>query len=246
MTTKVNLPANIDLVAFKAVIGAPVLLSTERVDAYDAMFAWFIESLKPRDAIQLFLVQQVVQETWKILRYQRHQTLGTERRVRVSAELQKRLRAERAAKLEARSETSQPRTERPATELLRMRELCNEIETTAEDVETLAEGGKLHHREFMQNKAFEEGMEFQERLDRLIGASTEQIDMLLGTYDHCQYDLAQRTRKLSREIIDADVVELENPSSPRMIEAINHQSVVGEQDCAESFEAPAKEEDVEA
>jgi hypothetical protein len=246
MTTKINLPANADLIAFKAVLGAPILLSTERVDAYNEIFDGLINALRPQGTMQLLLVQQVMQETWKIMRYQRHQTLGIDRRVRVSTELQKRSRAERASKLAAISGRPATQTERSSTELSRMSELCNVIESTMKDIDALDEEGKMHQHEFVQNRAFEEGMEFQERLDRLISASTKRRDEVLRTLEHCRFDLAQRTRKLSNEIIDADVVELDRPNGPNLIEAPSHQAVVGEQYTPASFEAPVEEEDADA
>jgi hypothetical protein len=98
-----------------------------------------------------------MQETWKILRYQRHQTLGIERRVRTSIELQKRLNAERAAKAEALSKRTPGQPGRPLTELSQMSELCKVLETSLEDIDALAEQGTMHQREFAQNRALEKG-----------------------------------------------------------------------------------------
>src|SRR5262249_2412829 len=161
-----------DLDAFAAVLGSPFLLTTENASEYGEMFDQLIEALQPNDGLELLLVRQVMHETWKILRFERHQTLGIDRRVRQSLEFQTELKAQRAEKREALSKKLAEKTGRPVTELSQMVELIEVIETSSEDVHALAERALERRHEIIHNKALEEGIALQELLDRLISAAT--------------------------------------------------------------------------
>jgi hypothetical protein len=179
------------------------------------MFDHLIEALQPKDGLELLLVRQMLHETWKILRWERHQTLGIDWRVRQSIESQDVLKAERAAQREALSKKTGETAERPRTELSQMKELCDVIEDSVEDIDALAERGKTHQRELMHHRALEDGIAVQEQLDRLITAATKRRNDALQMLNYYSPTLAQRSRKLSDAIIDGEAVEADNP---RLIE----------------------------
>jgi hypothetical protein len=200
-----------DLVAFKALLGPPILLSTENAGEYKGLFDRLMSELKPRDVMEFILIDQVFQETWKILRYQRHQTVSIERRFR-NLEQQNRVRA---VLQEAADKTTSKglieKSERPESDLSRMNSLCDIIETTPEDLGALAKQREMNQRDFMQNRALEDGLETQERLDRLVSASTKRRNELVRDLDHYRLSLGRRARQLSDQIIEAEIVELDNP-----------------------------------
>ena len=146
--------ASTDLVAFKALL-PPVLLSTENVVRYNELSEQLVRELKTarRDVLEFLLVDQVLQETWKILRYHRHQTLGIERRFEVRLELQKPGQGEQATKQPPTSPRSTVEFERPEGELSQLKNLADVIETTAEDLGALIVQKEINQREFMQNRA---------------------------------------------------------------------------------------------
>jgi hypothetical protein len=201
-----------DLNAFGTVFGSPSLLTTESISQYREMADQLIKTLQPNDGLELLLVRQVLQETWKIMRYERHQTLGIDRRFRQSGEFQNDLKAERAKKREALSKKLAEKTGRPVTELSQMVELCEVIETSVEDVGALAERGREHQREIMHNRALEAGIEFQEKLDRLISAATRRRNDALQLLEYYRVGLGRRLRELTDHIIDGEAVELNNPN----------------------------------
>jgi hypothetical protein len=201
-----------DLDAFEVVLGSPSLLTTESVSQYREMFDQLIESLQPNDGLELLLVRQVLQETWKIFRYERHQTLGIDRRFRESTEFQTDLKAERAKKREALSKKLAEKTGRPVTELSQMVELIEVIETSVEDVDAIAERGREHRREIVHNQALEAGIDFQEKLDRLISSATKRRNDALQQLEYYGVGLGRRLRELTDNIIDGDAVEIEKPN----------------------------------
>jgi hypothetical protein len=205
--------ARTDLDAFGTVFGSPSLLTTESPGQYRALFDQVIEALQPNDGLELLLFRQVLQESWKILRYERHQTLGIDRRVRQRVEFQSDLKAQRLKKREALAKKLAERTGRTDTELSQMAELCDVIETTVEDIDVLAERGREHRREHMHNQALEAGIIFQEQLDRLISAATKRRDGALQQLEHYRAGVGRRLKELTDHIIDGEVVELNTPDT---------------------------------
>jgi hypothetical protein len=201
-----------DLNAFGTVFGSPSLLTTESVSQYHEMADQLIKSLQPNDGLELLLVRQVLHETWKILRFERHQTLGIDRRVRQSLDLQNDLKVERAKKSEALSKKLAEKTGRPLTELSQMVELCDVIETSLEDVDALAERRYERQREIMHNEALEAGIAYQEQLDRLISAATKRRNDALQTLEYYRAGLGRRLRELTHDIIDGEAVEIKKPN----------------------------------
>ena len=61
---------------FSAVLGSAPVLTSESGRHYNEIWENLIVTFAPRDFMELLLIRQVQNETWKILRYTRHQTLG--------------------------------------------------------------------------------------------------------------------------------------------------------------------------
>jgi hypothetical protein len=200
----VKRPTATALVMGDAILGSPVLLTTESDKQYNEMLDQLIEALHPNDGLELLLVRQVLHETWKILRYERHQTLGIDRRFRQSAEFQTTLKAERLKKREALATKLAEKTGRPATELSQMKELYDVIDSSVEDVDELAE----RRREILHNQALEAGMVFQQQLDHLISSATRRRNDALQQLEFYRAGLGRQLRELTDNIIDGKAVEL--------------------------------------
>jgi hypothetical protein len=106
-----------EVAEFSALLGSAPVLSSESDQDYNEMWENLIVTFAPRDFMELLLIRQVQNETWKILRYTRHQTLGIDRRFRESLELQ-------AARQGALAKELAQKTGRPQTEL---EKFCEEL-----------------------------------------------------------------------------------------------------------------------
>ena len=101
---------------FSAVLGSAPVLTSESGRHYNEIWENLIVTFAPRDFMELLLIRQVQNETWKILRYTRHQTLGIDRRFRESLELQTKAQKEQAARRGALAKNwrSKPGVPRPS------------------------------------------------------------------------------------------------------------------------------------
>jgi hypothetical protein len=196
-----------DLVALAAVFGSPPLLSTESLEHYYELVDQLTEVLHPNDGLELLLVRQVWQESWKILRYERHQTLAINRGVRQIGEFQAAQDAERDAKRSALSKNPAEAAGRPRTELSQMRELCQVIEASVEDIDALADRARAHRLELMNDRALEKGIIYQEQLDRLISAAMKRRKDALEQLETYRVLVGRRLRQLTDKILDAEIVE---------------------------------------
>jgi hypothetical protein len=191
---------------FSAVLGLAPVLTSESGRDYNEIWEKLIVTFAPRDFMEHLLIRQVQDETWKILRYTRHQTLGIDRRFRESLELQIKAQKEQAARRGALAKELAQQTGRPATELAKALYLRGIVMSSVDDVDAILdrEPTELEH-----NKALEAGIVFQEQLDRLINSSLKRRNDALELLDCYRAGLGQRWREISDQILDAEATEIE-------------------------------------
>jgi hypothetical protein len=98
MTKVLNTSVAKDLAELKKLFAPPVL-SSEDHNAYYTIMARFLESVKPRDFVELIFVQDLTDSTWEIMRYSQHKTLVIEREHQRHLEIEaERRQAERQKK----------------------------------------------------------------------------------------------------------------------------------------------------
>jgi hypothetical protein len=215
MNTEVMKPRiETDLVALAAVFRTAPLLSTENADHYRELVDQVMEALQPHDGLELLLVRQVCHETWKILRYERHQKLAIDRRVRPIKDVQAADEAGRAAKRPVLNKNLAEQPGQPKTELMQMKGLCDVIETSMEEIDALADRANAHRLELMNDRALEDGILYQEQLDRLITAATKRRKDALELLKTYSVRVGGQLRQLTDKILDAEVVE---PNAPGLI-----------------------------
>jgi hypothetical protein len=190
---------------FTALLGSAPVLSTESEKHYNEVWDGLLSSFTPHDFMELFFIRQVQNETWKIQRYTRHQTLAIERRFRESAEFQAKRRKEQVERRQALAKELAEKTGRPITELSQMVRFADLIGSSVADVDELAERTP---KEFDHNRALEAGILFQEQLDRLINAALARRNDALDQLELYRDGLGQRWRQISDEIIDAVATEI--------------------------------------
>jgi hypothetical protein len=158
--------------------------------------------------MELLLIRQVQNETWKILRYTRHQTIAIDRRFRQSLEFQVKRTKEQKARREVLARDLAEQTGRPASDLTRLLHLHDTIETSVSEVDDilLRTPTELDH-----NRALEAGIVFEEQLDKLINSALARRNGALEQLDLYRGGLGQHWRRISDEIIDVSSTEVVEP-----------------------------------
>jgi hypothetical protein len=197
------------LTEFSALFGPPPVLSTENVEHYEAIWNHLLECLVPRDFLEMLLIKQVQTETWKILRYGRHQTLAINRRFRQSLEFQIQRRKEQKARREALARELAEKTGRPITDFERLMHLEGIVESSVSEVDDILQRGPT---ELEHNRALEDGIIFQEQLDRLNNAAMARRNNALEYLELYREGLGQYWRRISDAIIEGTATEVDEPA----------------------------------
>ena len=213
MSTKMQI-AKAQLGELSLLFGPPPVLSTEDLKLYDQMWKKLTECLKPVDMMELLLIRRIHDETWLVCRYSRHKALVVDRRFRESLEFQLKRTKEQKARREALARELAEKTGRPISELARLEDLEDTIESSVADVDQILERTPT---EFDHNRALEAGIVFIEQLDKLINSATARRNDALEQLELYQMGLGERLRQRSDEIIDAAGNEVDD--STRQIES---------------------------
>jgi hypothetical protein len=180
---KIN-PYNLLILAeIKTLCGQPPALSTESTEAYNTMLLRIIESIWPRDFIERLFCRHIADSTWEIIRYTRHKMLLMERRHRQALD-------HRAQCMKVAAQKKQAITE-PPTDATRAS--LKEIEAVMLQSPT----------EFDHADALERGIDYAERLDKLLNAATARRDDVLRQLERYRDGLSARQCG-SAEVTDYD------------------------------------------
>lgn len=185
-------------VEFGALWGLPPLLSTENEEDYEEMWRHIIGCFRPKDFMEVILIRQVLDETWKLNRYTRHQSLGIERHSRQGREFQSERMEALKAKRQAAAEELANKMDRPATDFARLIELHDVVESSVSDVDNLL---KLVANEQAHNRALEAGIVFVEQLDHLINSATSRRNDALKQLDLWREGMGQYWRRVSDDML---------------------------------------------
>jgi hypothetical protein len=168
------------------------------------MWEKLIECIMPNDFMELLLIHQVQNETWKIMRYTKHQTIAIERRFRQSLEFQEQHKKEALARREVLAKELTQKTARPVTELSQLAHLEDVAESSLAAVKDL----ERIQAEFEHNRSLDAGIIFQEQTERLINSSHARRNDVLEQLELYRKGLGQHWRQISDEITDAEVTEI--------------------------------------
>lgn len=180
--------ATTDLVELKKIFGPPPVLSTESSDAYDAIMTRLFECIRPEDFVEQMFVKDLTNYQWEIMRYMRHKTLMIERKFR-------------------HPPRPMPRNEWEAqnNRLLAVMTAQLNRKTTGEP----KEAQELDHA-----KGLEDGIEYFERLDKLLNAAVGRRNDCLDQITQYRADLGQHLRQASNAIIDAEFKTVDDKTRP--------------------------------
>jgi hypothetical protein len=190
----------------KALFGPPPVLSTEDAKAYDEIMLRLIGCIAPRDFMEQLLMKQLTDHTWDMRRYTCHKTLSIERKFRQRLGfLAKRAKAA-AQDRDGKARRPAEGDGKPVTELVRMYDLEEFVDSTVQDVDGILERLPA---EFDHARALESAIEYHEHLDQLLSTAIARRNDVLDQLDRYRRGLGGRLREVSDEIIDAEFKEVE-------------------------------------
>ena len=193
------------LAELSALLGEPPVLSSENAEDYNLMWQKLIECCMPADLMELLLVGQIQNETWTIIRLHRHQTLAVERRFRETNGFLAERRKELKAKKQALAEELARKSRQPMTEYSKLIELDDIIMSTLTELEEI---DARQPSEIEHNRALEQGIVFQEHIDRLLNSAHKRRNDALHWLDLYRHGLGQHWREISDQIIIAEATEI--------------------------------------
>ena len=205
---------NAELEAFTTILGSAPILSTEIGECYNIMWENLIQCFKPRDFMELLLIRQVQDETWKIMRYTRHQAVAVERRFRQSLEFQAARTKEDKARKEKAARDLAEKKGGPVPNFEKLERLEEVVWTTVTDGDDIL---LRKPKEFDHNRALEEGIVFEEQLDRLINSAHRRRNDALQQLETYRDGLGQYWRRISDKIIEGSATEITEP--PKQIDS---------------------------
>jgi hypothetical protein len=194
---------------FRALLGAPSVLSTENAEHYNEMWGQLVACLMPGDFMELFLIWQVQDATWMIMRYSRHRTIAVERGYRESLEFQVKRRQMQKARREAIAQEIAEKAGRPVSELQRLIDLDLTVESAPREALEIVE---REPSEIDHNRALETGIKFQTQLDQLINSANRRRETALKQLEFYRDGLGPYLRRVSDEIIDVATLQTEELS----------------------------------
>jgi hypothetical protein len=194
---------------FNAFLGPAPVLTTENERHYNEFWEKLIECFKPQDLMEALLIRQVQNETWKITRYSRHQTVAVDRRFRQSLEFQAQRRKEQLARREALAKEFANKTGRPITDFSTLIHLEDVITSSVSEIDDILQRTPT---ELDHNRALEQGIVFEEQLDRLINSALLRRNNAIEQLEFYRDGLGRDWRRISDEIIDAEAVPVAGPA----------------------------------
>ena len=189
----------------KALFGPPPVLSTEEPKQFEEMFERVIACLKPRDTVEFILIRHFVYALWEIERFTRYGTISIERwhrQLLANQAQQNKLLNERKESL-ARN-NAEAASLKPA-DIGKLVGLKDKILEVVSDVDDIFE---RRATEFEHNRAFQTGIRFQERLDKLMTSRIARRNDALRRLEKYRAGLGKQAQKAAKEILEAEFEEI--------------------------------------
>ena len=193
-----------DSVKFEKLFGPAPVLSTESIEAYNAVMARLMECFKPEDFMLQLFVKDLTDATWECLRYTRHKALAIDRKFRQRLEVATKQRKEIEAKKQAAELLRKERPDAP----LSLDGIMFDIEFLLSGMEDDAKKSLGQTpREVDHAGALEEAFDYYERLDRGHCIAMARRNDILEQITLYRDGLAHHLRRVSDKIIDGEFSE---------------------------------------
>ena len=184
---------------FGALLGPPPVLSTEGAEHYNDIWTNLTACFMPKDFFEALLIKQVQDETWKIMRYTRHQAVGVNRRFRQNLKFQIERKKSQKTRREALTNQLAEKTGRPATELAQLIQLHGLVLSSIADTDEVLQRTPT---ELDHNAALEAGLLFEEQLDRLINSALARRNDAIEQLELYREGLGLYWQRISDEAIN--------------------------------------------
>lgn len=205
--------------ATKALFGPPPVLSTEQPEQFEELFRRLIACLKPRDTVELILIRHFVYAVWEIERLTRYGTVSIERWYRETLQLRaQQEKLQKARKEDLAWKNAEKNFTKPAdiARLVALEDSFSEVPTDTDEIM------ERRATEFEHNRAFGEGILFQERLDKLIASRMSRRNDALQQLERYRAGLGQLAQKAASEILDAEFDEIKGQLEPSAAPSLTH------------------------
>jgi len=208
-----------DLAELKKLFGPPPVLSTESTDTYYAIMAAFVKCFAPGDFMVQMFMKDLTDSTWDAMRYTRHKTLAMERKYRQRLEY-KAARAKEAAQRKRLAAPVKKDDEDCTPVEKRSFELLEVFESSADDLKKIFDTPPT---ELDHARALQDGIEYYERLDALLGEAIARRNDALEQIGLYRQVLGHRLRGVSDDIIDAEFSETKPEEVPLVPSSVQNQ-----------------------
>jgi hypothetical protein len=173
----------------KMLCGPPPVLTSESVKAYYRMMLHLLQSFRPRDFMERMFIRHLTDSSWEVLRYTRHKSLLMERKCRPLLE-------HRAQHLNAAEQNQEEQVRAPAAANGNGKP-PDAVHTAPGHVALLRRPTALDHAD-----ALEHGIEYAERLDKLLNAATARRDDVLEQFHQYRDRLSGPVQRRPDRIFD--------------------------------------------
>src|SRR5262245_59393872 len=195
---------------YTKLFGSAPVLTSEHLSEYETMLMALQECIKPQDFILQMYVKDLADVTWEIRRYELHKTLVIEREHQRQQEIEtkrrqqaRRLQDERAERIRQRKEkeaeqADQAKQTEHATDAQTQWERAVELDAAVS--EAPADIHEILHEpadEIDHAKALQSGIDYYERLDRLVSVARARRDGILQQIDFYSQGLGLVSRRAS-------------------------------------------------
>jgi hypothetical protein len=189
----------VDMAKLKELFGRPPVLSTECELAYYEIMERLFACLGPSDFLMQDFVREIADCIWERIRYTRHKSLAIERRFQARRETEAKRAKQLAERKEVRARERAEQSQKPADELDRWSQLDDIVEGSPEDIDMLL---TLPADDLDHARGLEEGIDYIERLDKLINSATLRYNNALN-----QLERYKELQAALRSVSEAAVAE---------------------------------------
>ncbi len=181
----------------RQLLGAPPVLSTERIRSYQEIMGRLMECLAPCDFMEQMFVKELTDCTWEMARYTRQKTLAMERGFRKHLKFpgQDALAAKDTVPLAAQDKAQDI-----------VQDIAQDMapQKAAGESNSLVDGADAISVELDHAHALEATLGYHERVDRLLITATARRNNVLDQIERYRDGLGYRLRQASDRIIEGE------------------------------------------
>jgi hypothetical protein len=194
-----------ELLSGLALLGRPPVLSSEDEKHFEQLFWMVADCIKPENMIEVIYLWHFVCASWIIKRYMRHSTVAIERRYLAQRSLLP-LRAKiRQARREDQVSHEVDKLVQTPPDIARLSQLEDNMIDLVKDTDAIHESAMLERQ---HNKALEQTIAFQERLNTLIISQTAIRNDALRQLELVRMGLGLRAEEATERILEGEFAEI--------------------------------------